>query len=101
MPRATQPNATRALPDLVAQHLDWLRQRNYADSTVEGRVRWLNVFLAWCEASRIATADDLDRDVIEHYQIHLYRHRKADGDPLTIRTRYARMTAVRTKTLQA
>ncbi len=79
----------------VGDHLQWLRERNYSTHTVEGRRLYLERFSAWCDERSLTRADEITSSILERYRHHLYVRRKSDGKPLSFRSQYLGLHAVR------
>jgi integrase/recombinase XerD len=69
--------------------------RNFAPSTIDTRHRTITAFLAWASALGAREARQIDRPLLERYQLHLFEHRKTNGEPLTFRTQLVRLVAIR------
>jgi integrase/recombinase XerD len=79
----------------VHDHLEWLRMRNYSAQTVAGRRLYLERFCAWCDERSLTRAGEITRPILERYRHHLYVRRKSDGAPLSFRSQYLSLHAVR------
>jgi integrase/recombinase XerD len=93
--RVPGADPTYGFPQEVAQHLSWMRIHNYSARSVRARENLLQRFTAWCEERGITRAQDVNRAMIERYQRWLFHYRKADGRPLSFRTQYGMLVAVR------
>lgn len=69
--------------------------RNYSPYTIEQRVITTAAFIAWANLSGVSRPQAVTRDLIEAYRIHLFNHRKANGEPLGVRTQSVRLVALR------
>jgi len=83
------------LPALTEAYLEWMRQKNYSEATVKGRIAYLRYFLEWCEERSLSKPTEITKPVLERYQRSLYVYRKDNGEPLTIRSQHARLVPVR------
>jgi len=79
----------------LQRYLAWLRERNYADTTVEGREIRLRGFIAWCEERSLRRPQDITKPIIERYQRYLFLFRKPDGKPLSAGSQHTRITAIK------
>ena len=70
-----------ALLERFAVHL---AARNYSPYTIEQRVITGTAFIAWAKCAGVCRVQDVSRDIIERYRIHLFNHRKANGEPLIL-----------------
>lgn len=81
------------------QHLiEWLATlsaKGQSPRTQESYRERLLPFVTWCEARGVMTAQQVSQTVLEAYQRHLHRYRKANGQPLTAGGQLARLTALR------
>jgi integrase/recombinase XerD len=94
-PVAGDPGDARGMPRLVAEYCTWLLARQYSERTVEEREEHLAHLAAWLEQRGITRPGDVTRPVLQRYQRWLYHYRKANGEPLSIRRQYQRLTAAR------
>ena len=74
--------AASSLAALVPDHLNALRARGYAATTVAARRRHLKDFTTWLEDRGITRPGQVTLPVIERYRLHLFERRKRDGAPL-------------------
>lgn len=79
----------------LTAHLEWLQMRNYSPSTISSRRTYLRQFATWADERSLARADEITRPILERYRHHLYVKRKADGRPLSFRSQYLALHAVR------
>jgi integrase/recombinase XerD len=68
-----------------------LAVRNYSPDTIEGRRDALKVFLLWAHERGLHDPAGITKLMLESYQRHLWRHRKANGKPLGISTQRGRL----------
>jgi integrase/recombinase XerD len=83
------------LEALLHEHLNWLRERNYSDYTVQGRRGHLRYFLDWCRERGIEDPVDVTRPVLERYQRWLFHYRKQNGEPLGFASQHDRLVPLR------
>jgi integrase/recombinase XerD len=79
----------------LAEYLEWLRTKNYAERTVENRAVYLGFFLQWAEDRGITRPAEVTKPILERYQRHLYHLRKENGTPLSFRSQFSRLVPVR------
>jgi hypothetical protein len=92
-------NAAQALPGgeagtlarLAESYLENLAVRNYTPDTIEGRRDALKVFLLWAVERELLHPSEIPKPILESYQRHLWRWRKANGKPLGISTQRSRL----------
>jgi integrase/recombinase XerD len=82
-------------PDSLYHHmlryLAFLEERNYSLQTVRNRDIGMRVFIEWCFERALTKPVQIDRPILERYQRHLFYYRKANGDPLSVRTQHMRL----------
>jgi integrase/recombinase XerD len=79
----------------MRQYLEWMAVKNYSDKTAANRHVFITAFIAWAEERGIHRPDEVSRPVLERYQRFLYHYRKANGDPMSFRSQYTRLLALR------
>jgi integrase/recombinase XerD len=79
----------------LQRYLAWLRERNYAETTVEGREIRLRGFIAWCEERSLIQPQNITKPIIERYQRYLFLYRQPNGKPLSAGSQHTRITAVK------
>jgi len=85
---------TRTLAALSDEWLQWLTERHYAEKTITGH-RWsLRSFGQWCAERDLRFPEQITKPVLESYQRHLYRCRKADESALSVRTQRKRLSTL-------
>ena len=94
-------NTTSALPTCgnltqqVQAYLESLAVRNYTTRTVEDRRSALADFLTWSQQRGLLTPEAISKTILESYQRHLWRWRKANGKSLGISTQRKRLGAIK------
>ena len=68
---------------LLLEHLEHLQVRNYAPDTVRVRALYVRAFARWCIERELSQPALVSKPLLESFQRHLYRRRKADGKPLS------------------
>jgi len=83
MPRrhASPAQLPEPLSTLIAEHVQALCARHFADSTVRTRRRDLHHFAAWCGVRGLAHPRALTLPILERYRQVVYETTKADGQP--------------------
>ncbi len=79
----------------LTAHLDHARATGATARTIETRQNVIRWFIAWCSERGINRPQDITRQILERYQRHLYHHRKADGQPLTVGTQIHRIVPLK------
>lgn len=80
-----------SLARLAESYLENLAVRNYTPDTIEGRRDALKVFLLWVVERELLQPSEITKPILESYQRHLWRWRKANGKPLGISTQRSRL----------
>lgn len=81
---------------LLQEYLLWLRGRNYSEATIAGRELFLCGLIDWCGQRGVIRPGEITKPMLERYQRYLFHYRKANGDPLSFRSQYNRIVAIRT-----
>lgn len=98
MPRreaAPDPSSGNPLHALQGRFLDWTRAIGLAEQTVNIRRAALQWFILWCHDRGVSSAPEITRELLEEYQLHLSRCRKANGSPLAMSTQVTRLHPIR------
>lgn len=104
MPRKGQvtPPGPIGDPDDPNTLYNWMRRfladqlaHHYSPRTVANRETYLRYFITWCETRGLRYPQEITRPVLEAYQRHLFHHRKANGQPLSVRSQHGRLVPVR------
>jgi integrase/recombinase XerD len=86
-------------PDSIEAHMlrfsQWQREKAYSERTIEGREAALRPFIAWCAERGLARPPEITKPILERYQRHLFLYRKADGEPLSVRSQHVRTTPIK------
>jgi integrase/recombinase XerD len=78
----------------VAEHIEWMRERNYSPDTVRDRMYSLSYFERWCAERGITRPSEVTKPIVERYQRWLFLYRKRGGAPLSFVTQHDRISAV-------
>lgn len=86
-------------PDSLYHHMlrfsAWQREKAYSERTVENREDGLRAFIAWAFERGLTRPQEITRPILERYQRHLFLYRKANGEPLSVRSQHVRTTPIR------
>jgi integrase/recombinase XerD len=83
-----------SLCHFASNYLMSLAVKNLSPLTIKGREDSLRVFMQWA-SQRELTAQAITKPILESYQRHIYRYRKADGKALGFASQRIRISAVR------
>lgn len=84
-----------SLYNYMRHFLAWRLERQFSEQTVSGNEERLRYFITWCDERGLGRPQDITRPILERYQRYLFLYRKTDGQPLTGRTQYSRIAALR------
>jgi integrase/recombinase XerD len=73
-----------ALTRYQAAFHEWEAVVAYSPRTIEAQRHAIGRFIAWCDERGLSKPQDITRPILERYQRHVYHHRKANGQPLTV-----------------
>jgi integrase/recombinase XerD len=79
----------------VERYLEWLRLKNYSDSTIQYETVYLNRFIRWLSERNITRPVDVTPGLLEHYRRHVSRIVKPNGKNLSINTQYLHFITIR------
>lgn len=80
---------------LLSDYLEWMKTAHYAERTIANRKITLGYFICWCEDRGIMRPHEVTLPILERYQRRTYHYRKENNQPLSFRTQYERLAAVR------
>lgn len=63
---------------------EWEAVVGYSPRTVAAQRHAIGRFIAWADERGLSRPQDITRPILERYQRHIYHHRKANGQPLTV-----------------
>ena len=75
----------------IDEYLQWMSDRNYAQGSINARRYELTAFLCWADVRDVRIPEQATRAILESYQRHLARTKKANGSPLCVSTQRARI----------
>jgi integrase/recombinase XerD len=90
-----QPEHAPLWGEPLGAFLAWLAEHNYSPRTVGNRAELLGKFIDWASERGLTRAQEVSRPILERYQRALYLHRKADGQPLSVRGQCRHLSALR------
>jgi integrase/recombinase XerD len=77
------------------EYLEDLRVLQRTPAAVMHRWRSLKPFFVWCTDRGLTRPDEVTQSMLERYQRHLFYARKRNGRPLSARSQYASLSAVK------
>ncbi|HFD87479.1 MAG TPA: recombinase XerD, partial [Gammaproteobacteria bacterium] len=80
---------------MVQEYLQYMDIKNYAQTTKQSREFYLYTFLEWSGQRGLIRPSEITKPILERFQRYLFHYRKKDGDPLTFRSQYNRLVAIR------
>ena len=79
----------------VREHLAYLATHGYATSTIHTRGYYLDALVRFLAELEVTNVADVTLAHLDSYQRHLFRHKKANGQPLSFRTQAQRLIPVK------
>ena len=76
------------------EYLKWMAIHNYAKTTINGRLRYLDYFVDFAGAQGVKRSEDVSLELLVSYQQSLFVHRKRDGAALSFGTQAQRLVPV-------
>jgi integrase/recombinase XerD len=92
-PKATRRRRVSAAPEALAHNAltryqaafhEWEAVVGYSPRTIAAQKHAIGRFIAWADERGLSKPQDITRPILERYQRHVYHHRKANGQPLTV-----------------
>ena len=80
---------------LREQYLEAMQVKNFSARTLENRRRYIGYFIGWSEQRGLTKPCEITKPILERYQRFLFLYRKTNGDPLTFRTQFGYLVALR------
>ena len=80
---------------MVQNYLQYMDVKNYSKATKASREFYLYTFLEWSGQRGLIRPSEITKPILERFQRYLFHYRKKDGDPLTFRSQYNRLVAIR------
>jgi integrase/recombinase XerD len=73
-----------ALTRYQAAFHEWEAVVAYSPRTIDAQRHALRRFITWADERGLSRPQDITRPILERYQRHVYHHRKANGQPLSV-----------------
>ena len=89
------PNDPQGMAVLLARYLEWMRIKNYSETTVHGFEGMLARFIVWAEERGVVRPNEVTKPIMERYQRYLFHLRKPNGESLSFKTQSCCLTALR------
>jgi len=94
-PHITNMADPQGMYQMVQTYLQYMDIKNYANTTKVSREFYLYTFLEWSGQRGLIRPSEITKPILELFQRYLFHYRKKDGDPLTFRSQYNRLVAIR------
>lgn len=94
-PHITHMADRQGMYQMVQEYLQYMDIKNYAQTTKQSREFYLYTFLEWSGQRGLIRPSEITKPILERFQRYLFHYRKKDGDPLTFRSQYNRLVAIR------
>ncbi len=88
-------NDPQGMLHLREQYLEAMQVKNFSERTLENRRRYIGYFIGWSEQRGLTKPSEITKPILERYQRFLFLYRKTNGDPLTFRTQFGYLVALR------
>jgi integrase/recombinase XerD len=89
------PSVGNPLHVLQARFLEWTLAVGLAEQTANIRRVALDYFIRWCDGNAVSAPGQITSERLEEYQLHLFRYRKGNGQPLALPTQATRLHPIR------
>lgn len=86
---------TDSLEAHMLRFSQWAREKAYSERTIENREAALRPFITWCAERGLTSPREITKPILERYQRHLFLYRKANGEPLSVRSQHVRTTPIK------
>ena len=93
-PVKPEPFAHNGITAYLNDFLNWCEVRQYSPKTLGHRKSWIGQFIGWCDERGLNEPQAITKPILERYQRHLFYLRKANGDPLSVRTQVSHLHAL-------
>jgi len=80
---------------LLQEHLTWLAVHNYSQYTIRTRGVYVRAFALWSLERDLTQPRAITKPILESFQRSLFRHRKANGQPLAWSGQHLHLKEVR------
>lgn len=88
-------NNADSLYNHMLRFIEWIKVKQFSQTTVISREVHLRKFITWCEERSLSKPQEITRPILERYQRHLFLRRKTNGQPLGVHTQLTHLHAIR------
>jgi integrase/recombinase XerD len=89
------PSDPNTLYNWMRRFLAHQLEKHFSPRTVANRETYLRYFILWADERGLKYPQEITKPILEAYQRHLFHHRKANGQPLSVRSQHGRMIPIR------
>ena len=90
----TQETQLCALSECASFYIEDCLARGQSKSTARSKSVHLDSFIEWCRGKGIASISGVTKFVMEDYRLHVAKHRKKNGDPLSMASQKLKLMTV-------
>ena len=94
-PTPLPPGEAGSMIHYLERYLEHLAIKHRTPGTIIDKGDLLKTFLLWAQERGLTQPQEITKPILESYQRHLYRYRKANGKPLGISTQCKRLGILR------
>lgn len=89
-----ETNNLCALEECASFYIEDCLARGQSEVTAHSKQVHLDSFIRWCQLKSIHTIDLVTKFVLEDYRLHVAKHRKKNGEPLSIASQKLKLISV-------
>lgn len=95
LPPIGDPSDSNTLYNWMRRFLAHQLEKHYSPRTVANRETYLRYFVGWADERGLRYPQEITKPILEAYQRFLFHHRKANGQPLSVRSQHGRIIPIR------
>ena len=80
---------------LLNRYKEWMLTHDYSKETIKIQVFSISHFITWCQDRGLWHPREITSGIIERYQVHLYRSRQKNGEPLSMSYQHKQLSTLR------
>lgn len=95
LPPIGDPSDPNTLYNWMRRFLAHQLEQHYSPRTVANRETYLRYFVIWADERGLQHPQEVTKPILEAYQRYLFHYRKANGQPLSVRSQHGRIIPIR------
>lgn len=95
LPPIGDPGDPNTLYNWMRRFLAHQLEQHYSPRTVANRETYLRYFVTWADERGLQHPQEVTKPILEAYQRYLFHYRKANGQPLSVRSQHGRIIPIR------